>query len=156
MPALHHALLGASVVALAFAGLRLASRFAERGLPRLLAAVVFALSAFMGWYSGVVDGLRVAALGWDTGLPGKLVVAVGVAAIVVLLLRALGFEIPPAVPLGMVIAALGTIGTILVLIRVIDVPDDYPELRRAVGIWVSLAAGLLLIVSGLLKASDDL
>ena len=120
-----------------------------------LAAVVLTLSAFMGWYSGVVDGLRVAALGWDTGLPGKLVVLVGIVALAVLLLRALGFEIPPGVPLGMVLAALGTIGTILVLIRVIEVPDDYPELRRAVGIWVSLAAALLLIVAGLLRASDD-
>ena len=121
-----------------------------------LAALVFALSSFMGWYSGVVDGLRVSALGWDTGLPGKLVVFVGLAAVAVLLLRALGFEIPPAVPLGMVLAALGTAGTILVLIRVIEVPDDYPELRRAFGLWVSLAAALLLIVAGLLKASDDL
>ena len=121
-----------------------------------LAAVVFTLTAFMGWYSGVVDGLRVSALGWHTGLPGKLVVVVGLAAVAVLLLRALGFEIPPAVPLGMVLAALGTVGTILVLIRVIEVPDDYPELRRAFGLWVSLASALLLIVAGLLKASDDL
>src|SRR2546423_5447033 len=45
MPVLHHALLGASVVALALAGLRLASRFAERVLPRLLAAAVFATAA---------------------------------------------------------------------------------------------------------------
>ncbi len=120
-----------------------------------LAAVVFTLSAFMGWYSGTVDGLRVSALGWNTGLPGKLVVVVGLAAVTVLLLRALGFEIPPAVPLGMVLAALGTVGTILVLIRVIEIPDDYPDLTRAFGIWVSLAAALLLIVAGLLKASDD-
>jgi hypothetical protein len=45
MPALHHALLGASVVALALAGLRLASRFAGGGLPRLLAAAAFATAA---------------------------------------------------------------------------------------------------------------
>src|SRR4051794_29975909 len=45
MPVLHHALLGASVVALALAGLRLASRFAERGLPRVLSAAAFATAA---------------------------------------------------------------------------------------------------------------
>jgi hypothetical protein len=45
MPALHHALLGASVVALAFAGLRLASPLADRGLPRVLAVAVFAAAA---------------------------------------------------------------------------------------------------------------
>src|SRR3954468_8471252 len=44
-PVLHHALLGASVVALASAGLRLASMLAERGLPRLLAAAAFATAA---------------------------------------------------------------------------------------------------------------
>jgi hypothetical protein len=120
-----------------------------------IAALIFTLSAFMGWYSGVVDGLRVSALGWDTGLPGKLVVVVGVATLVVLVLRAAGVALPPAVPVGMVIAALGTAGTILVLIRLIDVPDDYPGLGRSLGIWVSLASALLLIVAGLLKASDD-
>jgi hypothetical protein len=45
MAALHHALLGASVVALAFSGLRLASPLAPRGLPRLLAAAAFATAA---------------------------------------------------------------------------------------------------------------
>jgi hypothetical protein len=45
MPAIHHALLGASVVALAFAGLRLASRVAECGLPRALTAATFATAA---------------------------------------------------------------------------------------------------------------
>src|SRR3954462_4903244 len=45
MPVLHHALLGASVVALASAGLRLASMLAERGLPRLLAGAAFATAA---------------------------------------------------------------------------------------------------------------
>jgi hypothetical protein len=120
-----------------------------------IAALVFTLSAFMGWYSGVVDGLRLSALGWDTGLPGKLVVVVGAATLVLLVLRAAGVELPPAVPVGMVIAALGTAGTILVLIRVLDIPDDYPGLGRSLGIWVSLAAALLLIVAGLLKASDD-
>ncbi|MEA2444544.1 MAG: hypothetical protein QOJ12_1836 [Thermoleophilales bacterium] len=45
MPAVHHALLGASVVALAFAGLRLASPIASRGLPRLLGAATFATAA---------------------------------------------------------------------------------------------------------------
>src|SRR2546423_618809 len=45
MPALHHALLGASVVALAAAGLRLASPLAERGLARGIAAAVFATAA---------------------------------------------------------------------------------------------------------------
>src|SRR3954464_3413469 len=42
MQVIHHALLGASVVALALAGLRLATRFADRGLARVLSAAAFA------------------------------------------------------------------------------------------------------------------
>jgi hypothetical protein len=45
MPALHHALLGVSTVALAVAGLRLASTVTERGLPRVIAAAVLATAA---------------------------------------------------------------------------------------------------------------
>src|SRR4051794_36806478 len=45
MQVIHHALLGASVVALALAALRLASRFADRGLARILSAAAFATAA---------------------------------------------------------------------------------------------------------------
>jgi hypothetical protein len=48
MAALHHALLGVSVVALLVAGVRLASPLAERGLARVLAAVTFAVAAAVG------------------------------------------------------------------------------------------------------------
>src|SRR4051794_36074042 len=44
MPVVHHALLGVSVVALALAGVRLASPLAQRGLPRALAAATFAVA----------------------------------------------------------------------------------------------------------------
>ena len=120
-----------------------------------VAGIIFTLSSFMGWYSGLVDGLRLSALGWHTGLLGKLVLVVGLAVLVLLVLRATGVELPPAVPVGMVIAGLGALGTIFVLIRLIEVPDDYAGLGRTVGIWISLAAALLLIVAGLLKASEE-
>jgi hypothetical protein len=120
-----------------------------------VAAIIFTLSSFMGWYSGLVDGLRVAALGWNTGLLGKLVLVVGLAVLVLLVLRATGVELPPALPVGMVIAGLGALGTIFVLIRLIEVPDDYVGLGRTIGIWISLVAALLLIVAGLLKASEE-
>ena len=121
-----------------------------------LAALVFMLSSFMGWYSGSVEGLTTSALGWDTGLPGKLVFFVGLAVLVLLALRAAGFDVPPAVPAGVVIATLGAFGTILVLVRVLAIDDDYADFGRAIGLWISLAAGLLLIVAGLLKASEEL
>ena len=121
-----------------------------------VAAIIFTLSSFMGWYSGELDGLQLSAVGWQTGWLGKLVFFVGLALLALLVLRATGFELPPRVPVGMVIAALGAIGTICVLVRLIEIPDDYAELGRAIGIWISLVAALLLIVAGLLKASEEL
>lgn len=121
-----------------------------------LGAIVFTLSAFMGWYSGELDGLTVSATGWQTGILGKLVLFVGLAVLVLLVLRATGLELPPQVPVGLVIAGLGALGTIFVLVRLVEIPDDYTELGRALGIWISLMAALLLIVAGLLKASEEL
>ena len=110
----------------------------------------------MGWYSGSSDGVTASILAWNTGLPGKLVFFVGLAVLVLLALRASGFELPPAVPVGFVIAGLGAFGTILVVIRLLDIPDDFPGTGLSIGIWISLVAGLLLIVAGLLKASEEL
>ncbi len=45
MPALHHALLGVAIVALATAGLRVASPLTDRGLARAIVAAVFATAA---------------------------------------------------------------------------------------------------------------
>ena len=120
-----------------------------------VAAIIFSLSTFMGWYSGLVDGLRLSALGWHTGILGKLVLFVGLAVLALLVLRATGVELPPAVPVGMVIAGLGALGTIFVLISLIQVPDDYAGLGRTIGLWISLVAGFLLIVAGLLKSAEE-
>ncbi len=121
-----------------------------------VAAIIFTLSSFMGWYSGLIDGLSLSAVGWQTGLLGKLVFFVGLAVLVLLILRATGVELPPAVPVGLVIAGFGALGTVFVLVRLIEIPDDYAELGRSIGIWISLVAALLLIAAGLLKASDEL
>src|SRR3954471_19162811 len=75
MPVPHHALLGASVVALASAGLRLASMLAERGRPRLLATAAFATAAavaealLLGLASlgGITAALTIAALATAVG-----------------------------------------------------------------------------------------
>src|SRR3712207_6752368 len=100
-----------------------------------VAAIIFTLSSFMGWYSGQVDGLLLSALGWHTGILGKLVVLIGLAVLVLLVLRATGLELPPTVPIGMVIAGLGALGTVFVLIRPLEIPDDYAGLGRSLGIW---------------------
>jgi len=120
-----------------------------------MAAIVVTISPFLGWYSGTLDGLSLSVVGWDTGAIGKLVLLVGLAALVVLGLRAAGIDLPPTVPFGMVVAALGAIATVFILIRVATIPDDYVELGRAVGLWISLVAAVLLIVGGLLKSAED-
>jgi hypothetical protein len=120
-----------------------------------VAALIFTLSTFMGWYSGTIDGLKLSALGWDAGVLGKLVLVVGLATLALLTLRATGVSLPPSLPVGMVIAVLGAIGTTVVLIRLISVPDDYAGFGRSVGIWISLVSAVLLIVAGLLKSAEE-
>jgi hypothetical protein len=122
-----------------------------------LGGLVLTLGAFMGWYSisGDLRG-KLSVLGWNTGTIGKLVFAVGVVVLLLLALRAFGVELPPSVPDGIVIAALGLVATILVLVRLIDVPEAFqPMVGRGIGIWLSLLAALLLIVAGLLKSTED-
>jgi hypothetical protein len=122
-----------------------------------LGGLVLTLGAFMGWYSisGDLRG-KLSVLGWNTGTIGKLVFAVGVVVLLLLALRAFGVELPPSVPDGIVIAALGLVATILVLIRLIDIPEAFqPMVGRGIGIWLSLLAALLLIVAGLLKSAED-
>jgi hypothetical protein len=122
-----------------------------------LGGLVLTLSAFMGWYSvsGDLRG-RLSVLGWNTGAIGKLVFVIGLAVLLLLGLRAFGVELPPSVPDGLVIAGLGLAATILVLIRLIDIPETFePAVGRGIGLWLSLLASLLLIVAGLLKSAED-
>jgi len=123
-----------------------------------LAAIVLTLSAFMGWYTIESDfrgTLSVTA--WNTGTVGKLVFVVGLTVLVLLSLHVFGVELPPTVPSGMAIAFLGFVGTILVVYRLIDIPERFePAVGRSLGIWISLLAALLLIAAGLLKSADEL
>jgi hypothetical protein len=123
-----------------------------------LTGIVLFLSSFMGWYTiaGDVRG-TLSVTGWNTGAVGKLVFLVALAVLVLLSLRAFGVELPPQVPIGIVIAGLGAAATILVIIRLIDIPERFePAVGRSLGIWISLLAALLLIVAGLLKSADEI
>ncbi len=116
------------------------------------------LSPFMAWYtiSGDLRG-TLSVTGWNTGAFGKLVFLAGLAALVLLSLRAAGVELPPQLPSGMVIAGLGFLATIFILIRLLDIPERFePSVGRAIGVWISLLAALLLIVAGLLKSADEI
>jgi hypothetical protein len=124
----------------------------------LLAGVVLAVSSFTGWYTGEGEGegVTISVLGWNTGVLGKLVLFVGLAVVLVLVLRELGIEPPAAIPQSLLTIALGALATIFVLVRVISVPDDFFFAHRGVGLWVSLAAALAVIVAGLLQASEEM
>jgi hypothetical protein len=72
--------------------------------------------------------------------------------------RELGLELlPPSVPESLLVLALGALGLIFVLIRVISIPDAVlPANGRGIGIWISLVAALAVIVGGVLTAAEEL
>jgi hypothetical protein len=118
--------------------------------------LVLALSALTGWYSGEGEGVTVSVIGWHTGVLGKLVLVLGLLAILVVALKQWGFELPAAVPESLVVIALGALATIFVLVRAISIPDEFFFAGRGIGLWVSLVAAVALIGAGLLQASEEL
>src|SRR5881392_3566693 len=53
-----------------------------------VAGLILALSSFMGWYSGSGVGIKLAVIGWHTGVLGKLVFFIGFAVVAMVALRA--------------------------------------------------------------------
>ncbi len=122
----------------------------------LLAGVVLAVSAFTGWYTGPGEGVKVSVTGWNTGTAGKIVFFLGILVVLVVALREVGVDMPAAVPESLLTIFLGAVATIIVLVRVISIPDDFFFAGRGVGIWISLVAAIAVIVAGLLQASEEL
>jgi hypothetical protein len=120
-----------------------------------LSSIILALSSFMSWYTIEEQNLTLAVTGWHTGALGKLVFFLGFATVVLLLLRGTGVGLPPAVPIGMAILGLGAIGTILVLIRVFSIPDDFDGFGRSIGLWISLLSAIGMGVAGFLRGAED-
>ncbi len=123
-----------------------------------IAGLVLALSSFMSWYAGSsLEGPTVAVIGWHTGAIGKIVFFVGLLVVALTVLREAGVELPPAVPESLVVIALGALATILVLIRLISIPDTFAGIAgRGIGIWIALLAAVGVIVAGLLRAAEEL
>ena len=122
-----------------------------------VAGLVLALSSFMDWYAGSGVGVRLAVIGWHTGVLGKLVFFVGLAVIALVALREAGFELPPTIPESLVVLALGALGLIFVLIRLISIPDAVlPADGRGIGIFIALLAALGVVLGGLLRAAEEL
>jgi hypothetical protein len=122
-----------------------------------VSALVLAISAFTGWYVGSGEGLTLSVTGWHTGTLGKLVFFVGLVVLALVALREAGIDLPAAVPESLVVIGLGSLGTIFVLIRLIDIPEKFlPATGRGIGIWISLVAALGVILAGLLEAAEEL
>jgi hypothetical protein len=122
-----------------------------------VSGLVLMLSSFMGWYSGSGVGVTLSVIGWHTGTLGKLIFFIGLAIVVLVVLRELGFELPPSVPESLLVLALGALALIFVLIRLISIPDSVlPADGRGIGIWISLISAVGVIVGGLLRAAEEL
>lgn len=133
--------------------------FAVTGLGErlgIVAGLTLAVSAFTGWYTGDGVGTTISVLGWHTGTLGKLVLFLGLAVVLVLALRELGVRAPAALPESLITILLGSIATVLVLIRVISIPEDYFFASRGVGLWIALVAAIGVVAAGLLQASEEL
>jgi hypothetical protein len=139
---------------------RVGGRFWTVGeLLTLVSGLVLTISAFTDWYAGSESGgaFTLSVIGWHTGALGKLVFFVGLAVLALWALSEAGIELPATVPESLVVIALGSLGTIFVLIRLISIPDRFlPASGRGVGIWISLLAALAVIVAGLIRASEEL
>jgi hypothetical protein len=121
-----------------------------------VSGLVLSLSALTGWYAGSGEGPTIAVIGWHTGTLGKLVFLIGLAVIALAVLREAGIALPAAVPESLIVIVLGSIATVFVLIRLISIPDRFFPYERGIGIWISLAAAIAVIVAGLLRAMDEL
>ena len=95
-------------------------------------------------------------LGWNTGTIGKIVFFLGLATVLIVVLREVGVAMPASVPESLVAISVGAIATILVLVRVISIPDTFFDSSRGIGIWISLVCAVGIIVGGLLEASEEL
>ena len=118
--------------------------------------LLLAVSALTGWYTGDGEGTTVSVLGWHTGTIGKIVFFLGLLAVVLVVLREFGVDLPAAIPQSLVAIGIGSAATVLVLVRLISIPDTFFFASRGVGIWISLVCAIGLIVSGLLEASEEL
>jgi hypothetical protein len=134
----------------------------SNGLPGLgsrlsfLFGLLLALSALTGWYTGEGEGTTVSVIGWHTGTIGKVVLFLGLAMLLLVALREVGVTLPAAVPESLLAIVIGSAATVLVLVRLISIPDTFFFASRGIGIWISLACAVGIIVAGLLEASEEL
>lgn len=132
---------------------------AAAGQATWVAGLSLALSPFMGWYSSGEQsvGPPIAVLGWYTGTLGKLVFVLGLAIVLLAVRRGAGIELPRSLPESLIVVVLATSAAILLLIRIVSIPDEFAGTAdRAIGLWVGLASAAAAIVAGLVRAGEEL
>ncbi len=122
-----------------------------------LSGLVLSLSTFMSWYSGSGGfGLVLSVIGWNTGLIGKMIFFLGLAVLLLVALRVFGVALPASLPESLIVIGIGVLSTILVLVRLIWIPDSFlPADGRGIGIWIALLASFGVIAAGLIEAGEE-
>jgi hypothetical protein len=122
-----------------------------------LSGLLLSLSTFMSWYSGSSSyKLVLSVIGWHTGAIGKIVFFLGLIVLILVVLRVFGVALPASLPESLVVIGIGVLSTILVLVRLIWIPDQFlPADGRGIGIWIALLASLGIIAAGLTEAREE-
>ena len=120
------------------------------GRLTLLFGLLLAVSALTGWYRGEGEGTTVSVIGWHTGTIGKVVLFLGLAAVLLVVLREVGVELARR--------RSGEPGRDRARLdrddpraRPAHLDSRHVLLREPrIGIWISLACAVGIIVAGLL------
>jgi hypothetical protein len=121
------------------------------------------ISLFLNWYKVSAEGalidISVSASGWDAlGFIDILLFLIGAAAIALAVMRAMGMAARIPAPTGLVLLVLGALATLLVVFRILVIPDggvDGVDVGRSFGIFVALIAALATLVGGWLTWNDE-
>jgi hypothetical protein len=87
------------------------------GRLTFLFGLLLALSSLTGWYTGEGNGTTVSVLGWHTGTIGKIVLFLGLAAVLLAVLQEVGVSMPVSVPESLVAIGIGSIDPRQLLLR---------------------------------------
>ena len=129
------------------------SRLTPGDISAGIGGVVLLVSLWLKWYgvSVSVQGFSASssASGWEVlSIIDIILFLIAIAAIVLVALKAAA-QLPPDVPVPVVLLALGALAVLLVLFRIVDTPapSDLPDsvdVSRKIGIFIALigAAGI--------------
>jgi hypothetical protein len=116
----------------------------------LLAGMALAVSLFLPWYE--FSGVRLDA--WDALTVAEIPIAVA-AAMALLLVAATVLQRGPALPVSLAVwtTTVAFVALVVLVVRVIALPGGASE--RCYGLWLALAANVLVLVAAWLSMRDE-